>query len=101
MGLTQLARGLAHALEVRADMQRLDSVRVQIGETLVPISWADAVALRRELVRLGYQKVEKRFANVGTTVPVRINDGDRAALRAALMGLEWSPQLAALGELAA
>ncbi len=69
-------------------MGRLETVRVQIGDRTVAISWDDARAVRRELQRLDLTAIEHEFADVGTSRPVRIAPGECSLLLEAVRSVE-------------
>ena len=64
-------------------------MRVQIGDRTVAISRDDALAVRRELERLGLTAIETEFAGAGTSHPVPVEPGERALLLQAVTSVAY------------
>jgi hypothetical protein len=69
-------------------MRRLDVVTVELGEREIPISWDDAMAMRRELGSLGFEALKRAFADAGASRPVRVTEAERRRLLAAVERVE-------------
>jgi hypothetical protein len=60
--------------------RRIDSVRIQVGDQLIDISWKTSQQLRGLFVGAGHHSIARTFAHKGTSAPIVLESAEKEHL---------------------